>query len=65
MRVDGLLEFCLVLGNDQPTSIATADKTFLFLAFISLIDPVPTRALLAEELLAGLAEVPDIFEIEH
>ena len=65
VRVDSLLERDFIFVNVGSTSIAPADKSLLSLAGVSLVDPVPSRTLLAEEVLTTLAVVPDVFEVEH
>lgn len=65
VRVNGGLQFSFVLGDNGCTTIAAADKAFLGFRHVCLEYPVATRALDAEEVLAALAEVPDVFEIEY
>ena len=44
--------------------LRSADRPFLILALVVLVNPSGNRAVLAVKFLAGLAVVPDVFEIE-
>ena len=63
--VNGILEFAFILPNDVRTFVATADRSFLGLSFLVLIHPRASRALGAEEVLALVAVVTDVDEIEN
>jgi len=58
------LEFFLVVGDDVRAAVAAADRALLLLVGDGLEDPHGLGALDAEELLAGLAVVADVLEVE-
>lgn len=63
--VNSILELILVLLNDVGTFVATADRPFLGLGLLVLVDPTFGGALGAEEVFTGVTEITDVHEIER
>jgi len=63
--VDSILKFVFVPANIVGTIITTADGSLLGLSLLVLINPRASRALGAEEVLALVAVVTDVNEIEN
>jgi hypothetical protein len=63
--VDSILKFVFVPANIVGTIIATADGSLLGLSLLVLVNPRASRALGAEEVLALVAIVTDVNEIEN
>lgn len=63
--VDSILKFVFVPANIVGTIITTADGSLLGLSLLVLVNPRASRALGAEEVLALVAVVTDVNEIEN